>query len=539
MAAKVGDFSLILKLLGGIIIGALLGLYIGENAEGSLKHVMDVVVSLRHIFGQIIFFLVPLVIVGFITPAIVRLGQNASKILLVAVALAYVSSLGAALFSMISGYCIIPNLSIATSTETLRSLPEMVFRLDIPPLFSVMSALVLALTMGVAIVWTKSETLGKIFCEMERIMTALVNRIMIPILPFFVGLSFLGLAYEGSLSRHLPVFIMMVLIVIVGHFIWLAVLYGIGGALSGRNPSQVFRHYAPAYLTAVGTMSSAATLPVALECARKSSVLSRTMVEFMVPLGATVHLCGSVLTETFFVMTISLMLYGSLPSVGTMLLFCVLLGIFALAGIMFMTGKGSFIAELHHQPLGVIGLLGMLVLFAPGLMPCSWKSVQEKTIWGTFLLLGGAMTMTTAMTQSGLAQWLADHIHAWVVGMSWWQAILTMMVGTHIIRLGMLSNVAAVAMLAPVVFAMAPKLGLHPVAFTMLVCDTDTFAYILPTQITAAVIAHGTDTFSSTDYARAGWVSVCIAIAYGLLVMAPWYALWGMPVWDASAPWPF
>lgn len=140
MAAKVGDFSLILKLLGGIIIGALLGLYIGENAEGSLKHVMDVVVSLRHIFGQIIFFLVPLVIVGFITPAIVRLGQNASKILLVAVALAYVSSLGAALFSMISGYCIIPNLSIATSTETLRSLPEMVFRLDIPPLFSVDSA---------------------------------------------------------------------------------------------------------------------------------------------------------------------------------------------------------------------------------------------------------------------------------------------------------------------------------------------------------------------------------------------------------------
>ena len=180
----------------------------------------------------------------------------------------------------------------------------MVFRLDIPPLFSVMSALVLALTMGVAIVWTRSETLGKIFCEMERIMTALVNRIMIPILPFFVGLYFLGLAYEGSLSRHLPVFIMMVLIVIVGHFIWLAVLYGIGGALSGRNPSQVFRHYAPAYLTAVGTMSSAATLPVALECARKSPVLSRTMVEFMVPLGATVHLCGSVLTETFFVMTI-------------------------------------------------------------------------------------------------------------------------------------------------------------------------------------------------------------------------------------------
>ena len=320
--AKIGDVSLILKLLAGLLLGALLGFVANEA-------VMDVVVSLRHIFGQIIFFLVPLVIVGFITPAIVRLGQNASKILVVAVCLAYASSLGAALFSMGSGYLVIPHLSIATETETLRKLPEMVFRLDIPPLFSVMSALVTALFFGVAIAWTKSETLGKVFAELERIMTWLVTRVLIPILPFFVGLSFMGLAYEGSLTKHLPIFVTMVALVIFGHFIWLTVLYGIAGIVSGRNPSQVFRYYTPAYLTAVGTMSSAATLPVALECARRSPVLSRTMVEFMVPLGATVHLCGSVLTETFFCMTISLILYGTLPSVGTMLLFCVLLGIFA------------------------------------------------------------------------------------------------------------------------------------------------------------------------------------------------------------------
>ena len=320
--AKIGDISLILKLLAGLVLGALLGFVANEA-------VMDVVVSLRHIFGQIIFFLVPLVIVGFITPAIVRLGQNASKILVVAVCLAYASSLGAALFSMGSGYLVIPHLSIATETETLRKLPEMVFRLDIPPLFSVMSALVTALFFGVAIAWTKSETLGKVFAELERIMTWLVTRVLIPILPFFVGLSFMGLAYEGSLTKHLPIFVTMVALVILGHFIWLTVLYGIAGIVSGRNPSQVFRYYTPAYLTAVGTMSSAATLPVALECARRSPVLSRTMVEFMVPLGATVHLCGSVLTETFFCMTISLILSGTLPSVGTMLLFCVLLGIFA------------------------------------------------------------------------------------------------------------------------------------------------------------------------------------------------------------------
>ncbi len=329
MSTKAADFSLILKLLIGIVAGSLIGTYLGNNTQSPLHHIMDAVVSLRYIFGQIIFFLVPLVIVGFITPAIVRLGQNASRILFTAVAIAYLSSIGAAFFSTVSGYAIIPHLSIATSTEPLRSLPEIVFRLDIPPLFSVMSALILALFFGVAITWTKSEKTAALFAELERIMSSLVVRIMIPILPFFVGMSFLGLAYEGSLSLHLPVFISMVLIVLVGHFIWLAVLYGIGGLLSGRNPVEVFRYYAPAYLTAVGTMSSAATLPVALECARKSRVLSKNLVEFMIPLGSTVHLCGSVLTETFFCMTLHLMLYGTLPSVGVMILFCLLLGIFA------------------------------------------------------------------------------------------------------------------------------------------------------------------------------------------------------------------
>ncbi len=319
---KIGDLSLIIKLLAGLVLGALLGFVVNEA-------VMDVVVSVRHILGQIIFFLVPLVIVGFITPAIIRLGQSASRILIAAVALAYCSSVGAAFFSMISGYLVIPHLSIATETEALRKLPEMIFRLDIPPLFSVMSALITALFLGLAIAWSKAETLTAIFNEFEKVISLLVLRVLIPILPFFVGFCFMGLAYEGSLTRHLPIFVTMVVLVIIGQFIWLGVLYGFGGLVSGRNPAQVFRYYAPAYLTAVGTMSSAATLPVALECARRSPVLSKTMVEFMIPLGATVHLCGSVLTETFFVMTISLMLYGALPSLSTMIIFCILLGIFA------------------------------------------------------------------------------------------------------------------------------------------------------------------------------------------------------------------
>jgi anion transporter len=216
-----------------------------------------------------------------------------------------------------------------------------------------------------------------------------------------------------------------------------------------------------------------------------------------------------------------------------------LMAVFACMGLAFLLGRGSPIYELHKFQLGIIGLVGMMVLFIPGLFPFTWKQVQEKTTWGTFLLLGGALSMTSAMSKSGLAGWLADSIHGAVVGLPWWGVILALMAGTHVMRIGMLSNVAAVAMLAPIVFAMAPKVGLHPVAFTLLVCDTDTYAYLLPTQITAAVIAYGTDTFSTTDYAKAGWVCILLAMVYGLVVMAPWYALLGMPVWNPAAPWPW
>lgn len=192
----------------------------------------------------------------------------------------------------------------------------------------------------------------------------------------------------------------------------------------------------------------------------------------------------------------------------------------------------------HIKPF-ISALIGVALLFFPGLLGFKWKELQDRTMWGTFLLLAGALSMSKAMQTSGLAQWLSDRIHPLAEGHPWWMVLLILMVGTHIIRLGMLSNVAAITMLAPVLLALAPKLGLHPVAFTMLVSDTDTFAYILPTQITAAVIAYGTNTFSMADYAKVGWLSVLIAIAFGIVIMTHWYAFLGMPLWDPTAPWPF
>lgn len=362
MAKKstLGEFGLILQLVGGIVAGAVIGLMANEA-------VMQVIVSIKYVLGQLIFYCVPLVIIAFIAPAITRLGQNASKMLAAGVGFAYLSAAGAATMAAVAGYLIIPHMSIQTHVAGLHELPKAVFQLNIPPIMSVMTALVTAIIAGISIIWTNAERFEGLFDELEKIMMQVVERIIIPMLPFFIATTFAGLAYEGSLTKQLPIFLQVIVIVLVGQFIWLTVLYTIAGVISKKNPFEVFRHYAPAYLTAVGTMSSAATLPVSLECASKSKVLSKETVEFMVPLGATIHLCGSVLTETFFAMTISMMLYGSLPSFGTMALFILLFGIFAIGapgvpGGTVMASLGIVVGVLHFDPVGVALLLAVFAL---------------------------------------------------------------------------------------------------------------------------------------------------------------------------------
>ena len=315
--------SLPFRLILGIAVGILCGLVFPES-------VMKVIVTLQYIMGQLITFCVPLIIIGFIAPSITKLGANASRLLGVAVIIAYASSICAAFMSTGAGYILIPHLSIDTSVAGLRDLPEVVFELNIPQIMPVMSALVLSVLLGLAATWTKSQKIIDILAEFQNIVLDIVSKIIIPVLPFYIATTFCNLSYEGMITRQLPAFLQIIVIVMLGHYIWLAVLYLLAGAYSGKNPWEVLRHYGPAYLTAVGTMSSAATLAVALRCARKSSVLREDMVSFGVPLFANSHLCGSVLTEVFFCMTISKILYGTLPSVGTMILFCMLLGIFAI-----------------------------------------------------------------------------------------------------------------------------------------------------------------------------------------------------------------
>ena len=315
--------SLPVKLLIGIIIGIIFGQIFPEN-------VMSVVVPLKNILGQIINFVVPLIVIGFIAPSITKLGNNASRMLGVALVVAYTSSVLAALLSMGAGYVIIPNLPVVSEIEGLKELPEDVFGLTIPQIMNVMSALAFSILIGLAAIWTKAKTIITILDEFQNIVLAIVSKIIIPILPVFIAFTFTCLSYDGTITKQLPVFVSAVVIVMTGHYIWLTVLYAAAGVYSGKNPIEVVKHYGPAYITAVGTMSSAATLAVALRCARKSKVLREDMVDFGVPLFANIHLCGSVLTEVFFCMIVSKVLYGTLPDIQTLVLFCVLLAIFAI-----------------------------------------------------------------------------------------------------------------------------------------------------------------------------------------------------------------
>ena len=351
--------SLPVRLFLALAVGIGLGLLFGESA-------MRVVVSVKNILSQIIMFCVPLIVIGFIAPSITKLGQNASKFLGISVALAYSSSVLAAFMSTAAGYALIPNLSIK-SDAAVRALPEDIFALQIPPIMSVMSALAVALLFGLAAVRTNSKTIINLLDEFQNCVLSIVNKVIIPILPFYIAATFCCLSWDGTVTKQFPAFIQIIAIVLIGHIIWMTILYLVAGLYSKKNPLEVVKHYGPAYLTAVGTMSSAATLSVALKCAHKSKVLREDMVDFGIPLFANIHLCGSVLTEVFFCMAINMMLKGVLPSVGTMVLFCVLLGIFAVGapgvpGGTVMASLGIVTSVLGFDGVGTALILAIFAL---------------------------------------------------------------------------------------------------------------------------------------------------------------------------------
>ena len=304
-----------------VVIGVLLGKYFDNPVA------LTVFQTIKSVSSQLIFFLVPLIVLAFVSSAVTSLRSNATRLFLFAFLIAYVSSEASALFSLVLSYAIVPLLHCDPITST-KTLPDVAFTFNNPPLMNVITALFLAVFAGLGVVWGKATQVAGLLSEFREMMLQVVKRVLLPVLPFYIASNFYIMAWQGSIDGLL-IFLPVIGIIIVAQLAWIVILYAAASLYSRRNAFEILSHYAPAYLTALGTMSSAATLGVALDCARSSKVLDRDVAEFSIPLFANIHLCGATLTETFFLSVVSLLLYGHLPDPGTFLIFIFLLGIFA------------------------------------------------------------------------------------------------------------------------------------------------------------------------------------------------------------------
>jgi Na+/H+-dicarboxylate symporter len=318
--------QLILKLLAGILIGILLGLY-------APIPIIQILLTFKALFGELLFFTIPLLILFFITSGIAALPINSGRLLGRALGLAYLSTILAGTATFLIAALIIPALTSAATTAPAAS--ELILTpyvtLTIPPVFNVMTALALAFIFGVGIAATQAQQLRSLSDQGRDIIQRLLSNIIIPLLPVYIAGVFAELAAAGTVFGTLRTFGIILLLAIVLHWLWISTLFVLAGLKSGQSPVRLLRNMLPAYFTALGTMSSAATIPVSL-LATKSNGVNVDIANFTVPLFATTHLSGSTITIVSCAVAVITMHNGlEIPSLLTMLPFIFMLGIVMLA----------------------------------------------------------------------------------------------------------------------------------------------------------------------------------------------------------------
>ncbi|HEA3130010.1 TPA: dicarboxylate/amino acid:cation symporter [Aeromonas hydrophila] len=317
--------KLVLKLVAGILAGLLLGLYAPE-------WVARVLFTAKTVIGQLITFTIPLIILFFIMSGIASLPKNSGKLLGKTVALSYCSTILAGLFAFTVASNLIPRLtSAAESTAESAIKLASYINLEIPPLFGVMSALAAAFVFGIGISATQATDLRRVADQGRDIIDRLLAKVIIPLLPFYIAGVFVEMTVEGTVFATLKTFGVVLVMAIVMHWLWLSVLFIGTGLALGRSPAQLIKNMLPAYFTALGTMSSAATIPVALQASKNNGV-SDGIANFTVPLCATIHLCGSTITlVTCATAVMFLSEHLAIPGIDTMLPFIMMLGVIMIA----------------------------------------------------------------------------------------------------------------------------------------------------------------------------------------------------------------
>ena len=300
--------NLLFKIFLAIVLGIVFGLYLPESVN-------RVFATFNDFFGQFLSFAIPLIIMGLIMCAISDLGKSAGKLLLLTVAIAY----GSTLFSGFSTYFatagIFPQL-LATHVNDMAQIagpgPELkpYFSISIPPALDVMTSLFLAFIIGLGVSYQEKSTLKLVVKDFQIIIMQLIENVIVPLLPLFILGIFTSMSFSGKVVSVLSVFISIIGVIFALHIILLLIQYTIAAIITKKNPFKLLLTMTPAYFTALGTQSSAATIPVTLEQTLKNGVSER-IAGFVIPLCATIHLSGSIMKITACAM--ALMILNGIP----------------------------------------------------------------------------------------------------------------------------------------------------------------------------------------------------------------------------------
>lgn len=318
--------KLIGKLVAGIVLGTLIGLY-------APTWIVQVLLTFKVLFGQLLFFTIPLLILFFITSGIAGLPRDSGKLLSATLGLAYASTVAAGVLAFVAAAAIMPGLAggAAVVNSGAATTIQPLIRLDIPPLFGIMSALAAAFIFGLGITASGAEGLKRVFDEGRDVIKRLLLAVIIPLLPLYIAGVFAELAAAGTVFDTLKAFGLVLVLSVSLHWVWIVSLFLLAAVRVRRSPLPLIGRMLPAYFTALGTMSSAATIPVTLQSVRSNGVRP-DIASFSVPLCATTHLAGSTITIVACAVAV-MVLHDALavPSLLAMLPFILTLGVVMLA----------------------------------------------------------------------------------------------------------------------------------------------------------------------------------------------------------------
>ena len=295
MKFKIG---LIWRIVIAIALAVGLGMLLPAIHEGFSTGFTRTAATFNMIFGGFLNFVVPLIIIAFIAPAIAKLGRGSGKLLGLATGFAYISTIVAGMIAFLAASTILPGIIGNVSGDIVdagKAPATAFFELELTPVMGVMSALLIAFIFGIGMASIGSKSLLSIFEEFNQLIEKVISYAIIPLLPFHIFGIFLNMTYSGEVAKVLSVFALVFVMIIILHFVMLTIQYTIAGSLSHRNPFTLMKIMAPAYMTAIGTQSSAATIPVTLKQSHKTGA-SKRVSDFTIPLFATVHLSGSTIT---------------------------------------------------------------------------------------------------------------------------------------------------------------------------------------------------------------------------------------------------